>query len=104
MGTALFDAGWSVPAWPAVRRSDCDLIEWLIYEEEWLSGVPAGQRQRVSLLAPTIFSFGARSNGTTSCREWRVANIWAQGWSEPEAGSDLAGIKTKAILDGDDLS
>ena len=55
----LFDAGWSVPAWPEPYGGrDCDLIEWLIYEEEyWRSGVPGRvSANGVSLLAPTIFN------------------------------------------------
>lgn len=102
----LFEGGWSVPAWPeSYGGRDCDLIEWLIYEEEyWLSGVPGRvSANGVSLLAPTIFNFG-----TLAQRDYflpRMAggeHIWAQGWSEPEAGSDLAGIKTTAVRDGDD--
>lgn len=102
----LFEARWSVPAWPAAYGGrDCDLIEWLIYEEEyWLSGVPGRvSANGVSLLAPTIFNFGTQAQ-----RDYflpRMASgeqIWAQGWSEPEAGSDLAGIKTTAVRDGDD--
>ena len=102
----LFDAGWSVPAWPAAYGGrDCDLIEWLIYEEEyWLSGVPGRvSANGVSLLAPTIFNFGTQEQQDYCLpRMASGEHIWAQGWSEPEAGSDLAGIKTKAILDGDD--
>ncbi|MCH1434204.1 MAG: acyl-CoA dehydrogenase family protein, partial [Acidimicrobiales bacterium] len=102
----LFDAGWSVPAWPAAYGGrDCDLIEWLIYEEEyWLSGVPGRvSANGVSLLAPTIFNFGTQEQQDYFLpRMASGEHIWAQGWSEPEAGSDLAGIKTKAILDGDD--
>jgi len=103
----LFAGGWSVPAWPAAYGGrDCDLIEWLIYEEEyWLSGVPGRvSANGVSLLAPTIFNFG-----TTAQQDHflpRMASgehVWAQGWSEPEAGSDLAGIKTRAVRDGDDF-
>jgi alkylation response protein AidB-like acyl-CoA dehydrogenase len=103
----LFDAGWSVPAWPSVYGGrDCDLIEWLIYEEEyWLSGVPGRvSANGVSLLAPTIFNFGTQEQQDFFLpRMASGEHIWAQGWSEPEAGSDLAGIKTKAILDGDDF-
>lgn len=102
----LYDAGWSVPAWPAAYGGrDCDLIEWLIYEEEyWLSGVPGRvSANGVSLLAPTIFNFGTQEQQDYFLpRMASGEHIWAQGWSEPEAGSDLAGIKTKAILDGDD--
>ena len=102
----LFDGGWSVPAWPAKYGGrDCDLIEWLIYEEEyWLSGVPGRvSANGVSLLAPTIFNFGTQEQQDYFLpRMASGEHIWAQGWSEPEAGSDLAGIKTKAILDGDD--
>ena len=102
----LFDAGWSVPAWPAAYGGrDCGLIEWLIYEEEyWLSGVPGRvSANGVSLLAPTIFNFGTQEQQDYFLpRMASGEHIWAQGWSEPEAGSDLAGIKTKAILDGDD--
>ncbi|MEM9465672.1 MAG: acyl-CoA dehydrogenase family protein [Actinomycetota bacterium] len=101
----LFDGGWSVPAWPsAYGGRDCDLIEWLIYEEEyWLSGVPGRvSANGVSLLAPTIFNFGTQAQQDHFLpRMASGEHIWAQGWSEPEAGSDLAGIKTKAILDGD---
>ena len=53
----LFDAGWSVPAWPSVFGGrDCDLIEWLIYEEEyWLSGVLVGSVPTVSACSPHDF-------------------------------------------------
>ncbi|MEZ5165319.1 MAG: acyl-CoA dehydrogenase family protein [Acidimicrobiales bacterium] len=101
----LFDGGWSVPAWPAAYGGrDCDLIEWLIYEEEyWLSGVPGRvSANGVSLLAPTIFNFGTQEQQDYFLpRMASGEHVWAQGWSEPEAGSDLAGIKTKAIREGD---
>ena len=101
----LFDAGWSVPAWPEPYGGrDCDLIEWLIYEEEyWRSGVPGRvSANGVSLLAPTIFNFGTQEQQDHFLPRMASGDdIWAQGWSEPEAGSDLAGIKTKAIRDGD---
>ncbi|MCY3851567.1 MAG: acyl-CoA dehydrogenase family protein [Acidimicrobiaceae bacterium] len=103
---ALFEGGWSVPAWPAAYGGrDCDLIEWLIYEEEyWASGVPGRvSANGVSLLAPTIFNFGTRAQQDYFLpRMAGGEHIWAQGWSEPEAGSDLAGIKTIAVRDGDD--
>ncbi|MEM7142194.1 MAG: acyl-CoA dehydrogenase family protein [Actinomycetota bacterium] len=101
----LFDGGWSVPAWPkAYGGRECDLIEWLIYEEEyWLSGVPGRvSANGVSLLAPTIFNFGTQEQQDHFLPKMASGeHIWAQGWSEPEAGSDLAGIATKAIRDGD---
>jgi len=101
----LFDARWSVPHWPAKYGGrDCTLNEWLIYEEEYYaSGVPGRVSSNgISLLAPTIFEFGTEEQKDFFLpRMASGEHIWGQGWSEPDAGSDLAAIKTKAVRDGD---
>ncbi len=96
---------WSVVSWP--RRyggRDADLVEWLLFEEEyWASGAPGRvSANGVSLLAPTIFAFGTPEQQDRFLPPMASGDeIWAQGWSEPEAGSDLANISTRAERDGD---
>ena len=101
----LFEAGWSVPNWPKKYGGrDCSLIEWLLYEEEYyLSGAPGRVNTNgISLLGPTLFSWGTEEQKDRFLP--KMANgdeIWAQGWSEPDSGSDLASLKTVAVRDGD---
>ena len=99
----LFDAGYAVVSWPTeFGGRDASLWEWLIFEEEyWLAGAPQRVTQNgIFLLAPTIFEFG-----TPEQRERVLPKMasgeqtWCQGWSEPNAGSDLAGIQSKARRD-----
>ena len=101
----LAAAGWSVPQWPQEYGGrGIGVIDWLIYEEEyWASGVPGRVSSNgVSLLAPTIFEWGTDEQKQRFLPPMGDGReIWAQGWSEPEAGSDLAGLKTKAVRDGD---
>ncbi len=56
---------------------------------------PRGSSQNgIFLLAPTLFAHGTAEQLAGSCRRWpRADEIWAQAWSEPEAGSDLAAIR-----------
>ncbi len=91
---------WSVVSWPqAYGGRDVGIIEWLIFEEEyWRAEAPLRVSQNgVFLLAPTLFEFGTQAQkerflpAMASGRE-----IWCQGWSEPDAGSDLAGIRSRA--------
>jgi alkylation response protein AidB-like acyl-CoA dehydrogenase len=78
------------------------LWEWLIFEEEYYR---AGGPQRVTqngifLLAPTIFEFGTEEQKARFLPRMASADdLWCQGWSEPDAGSDLAGIKSRAARD-----
>jgi alkylation response protein AidB-like acyl-CoA dehydrogenase len=99
----LFEAGWAVVSWPRVYGGrDATLWEWLIFEEEYYA---AGLPQRVAqngifLLAPTIFEFGTDwQRDHYLPRMAGVEDMWCQGWSEPNAGSDLAGIQSKAVRD-----
>jgi alkylation response protein AidB-like acyl-CoA dehydrogenase len=99
----LFDARWAVVSWPErYGGREATLMEWLIFEEEYYR---AGGPQRITqngifLLAPTIFEFGTDAQKERILPRMAAAeDLWAQGWSEPNAGSDLAGIKSKAVRD-----
>lgn len=97
---ALFDARWAVVAWPREYGGRAaSLMQWLIFEEEyWRAGAPQRVTQNgVFLLAPTIFSFGTQAQKDRLLKPIAAAEcLWAQGWSEPEAGSDLASLRSYA--------
>lgn len=99
----LFDARWAVVSWPAeFGGRDASLWEWLIFEEEYYR---AGAPQRVTqngifLLAPTVFEFGTAEQQRAILPAMAAAEqLWAQGWSEPGAGSDLAAVTSTAVRD-----
>jgi alkylation response protein AidB-like acyl-CoA dehydrogenase len=99
----LFDAGLAVVSWPAEYGGrDASLWEWLIFEEEYYrAGLPQRVAQNgIYLLAPTLFEFGTEEQKRRYLRRMAaVEDVWCQGWSEPNAGSDLAGIESRAVRD-----
>jgi alkylation response protein AidB-like acyl-CoA dehydrogenase len=99
----LFENRWAVVSWPsAYGGRDATLWEWLIFEEEYYR---AGAPQRVTqngifLLAPTIFEFGTQEQQDYYLPRMAAGlDLWCQGWSEPNAGSDLAGLTSRAVRD-----
>ena len=96
----MFDARWSVVSWPEQYGGrEASLVEWLIFEEEyWKAGAPNRVTQNgIFLLAPTIFEFGTAAQKERLLGDIASAShLWAQGWSEPNAGSDLASVKSHA--------
>jgi alkylation response protein AidB-like acyl-CoA dehydrogenase len=101
----LHDGRWSVVSWPEKYGGrDCSLVEWLIFEEEYYrSGAPGRvSANGVTLLGPTLFAFGTEEQKDRFLPKMASGEeIWSQGWSEPNAGSDLAGLSTKAVRDGE---
>jgi alkylation response protein AidB-like acyl-CoA dehydrogenase len=99
----LFAARWSVVSWPEQYGGrDASLWEWLIFEEEYYRvGAPQRVTQNgIFLLAPTVFEFGtSEQQNRILTRMASAEDLWCQGWSEPDAGSDLAGIKSRAERD-----
>ncbi len=96
---------WGMVTWPeALGGRGCDLIEWLIFEEEyWRAGAPLRVNQNgIFLLGPTLMEYGTEAQKAEILP--KMANgteVWAQGWSEPGAGSDMAAIRSKAELTDD---
>ena len=101
----LHDGGYAMVSWPVEYGGrGCNLIEWLIFEEEyWGAGAPGRVNQNgIFLLGPTLMEFGTPEQKARYLpRMARSEEVWAQGWSEPNAGSDMAAIRTSARLDGD---
>ncbi|HEX3825201.1 MAG TPA: acyl-CoA dehydrogenase family protein [Mycobacteriales bacterium] len=96
----MYDAGLAVVTWPAEYGGrGAGLLDWLVFEEEyWAAGAPARVSQNgIFLLAPTIFEFGTPAQKDRFLTPMAKAEeVWAQGWSEPGAGSDLAALRSRA--------
>ncbi|KPI07236.1 acyl-CoA dehydrogenase domain-containing protein [Actinobacteria bacterium OK074] len=92
---------WSVVDWPvAYGGRDAGLLRWLLFEEEYYAaGAPGRVNQNgVSLLAPTLFDHGTPEQLARVLPPLaRGETVWAQAWSEPEAGSDLAALRSRAV-------
>jgi alkylation response protein AidB-like acyl-CoA dehydrogenase len=107
--TARFDAGLAVVHYPVghgglgLRRS----LQATAEEEFAKGGAPALDPARnvigLGMAAPTIIAFGTEEQKRTWLKPlWTAEDIWCQLFSEPGAGSDLAGLSTRAVRDGDD--
>ena len=101
----LASGNWGMVTWPEeFGGRGLDLIQWLIFEEEYFrAGGPNRANQNgIFLLGPTIMEFGTQEQKSRFLPPMaRGEVIWAQAWSEPGAGSDMAAISSKAIRDGD---
>jgi alkylation response protein AidB-like acyl-CoA dehydrogenase len=97
----LADARLSVVSWPGeFGGRDASLVQWVVFEEEYYAArAPLRVSQNgIFLLAPTLFAHGTPDQLTRILPPMaRADEIWAQAWSEPEAGSDLAGLKSRAV-------
>jgi len=102
----LNEGRWAMVSWPEQYGGrGVNLIEWLIFEEEYFrAGAPGRVNQNgIFLLGPTLMDYGtAEQKARFLPRMAASDDIWAQGWSEPNAGSDMAAIRATARRDGDD--
>ena len=102
----LHAKGWVAPAWPeefgGMGLEAAKLL--IFYEEQQRYGVNRGRDMGIQMVGPLIIKFGTQDQRDywlpriLSCED-----IWCQGYSEPGAGSDLANLRTSAVIDGDDF-
>lgn len=96
----LAEARLSVVSWPReFGGREASLVEWVIFEEEYYrAGAPGRVSQNgIFLLAPIIFDHGTPEQQQRFLPTMATGEkIWAQAWSEPEAGSDLASLRSTA--------
>ncbi|MEV6511627.1 acyl-CoA dehydrogenase family protein [Streptomyces sp. NPDC051642] len=92
---------WSVVSWPEEYGGrGVDIVRWLVFEEEYYAaGAPGRVGQNgINLLAPTLFDHGSREQRLRVLPSMATGEVvWAQAWSEPEAGSDLASLTSRAV-------
>lgn len=96
----LHEARLSVVSWPEeFGGRNVSLVQWLLFEEEYAAAAAPGRvgQNGIFLLAPALFEHGTPEQRQRFLPRMATGqDIWAQAWSEPEAGSDLAGIRSSA--------
>jgi len=102
---ALANAGLLVPHWPA-RWGGRDADAWtafILAEEMWMAGEPrGGQYMNVNWIGPTLMRHGSGEQQQRYIPPMAAGQtLWCQGFSEPEAGSDLASLRTRAERHGE---
>ncbi|OBI02932.1 acyl-CoA dehydrogenase family protein [Mycobacterium scrofulaceum] len=103
----MADAGWAAVSWPREYGGrGATILEQLVYTEETTRARAPVPLNVIGLnnIAPAIMQYGTEDQKLTLLpRMMRADDIWCQGMSEPEAGSDLAALRTRAVRDGDDF-
>ncbi len=103
----MYDSGWVGIAWPKEYGGrGAGLLEQVIFDEEYTNAhapILPGY-SGIALCGPTLMHWGTDEQKERFLK--RILNgddVWCQGYSEPGAGSDLAGLQTKAVTEGDDF-
>ena len=100
----LAERGWSVPHWPAAYGGPgWTGVQRFIFEDEMRRAhAPTADRIGSELVAPVVYTFGTQAQRDAFLPPIRLGEtFWAQGFSEPGAGSDLSSLRTRAVRDGD---
>ncbi|OBK80374.1 acyl-CoA dehydrogenase family protein [Mycobacterium sp. 1164985.4] len=102
----LHERGWAAPAWP-VEHGGCDwsLTQHYIFSREsTLAGAPSLSPMGIRMVAHALIKFGTDAQKDFFLPRILTGEVFfCQGYSEPEAGSDLAALSMAAVDDGDDL-
>jgi alkylation response protein AidB-like acyl-CoA dehydrogenase len=101
------DAGWGAVSWPQeFGGRGATVLEQLVYAEETTRARAPMPLNVIGMnnIAPAIMHYGTDDQKRALLpRMMRADDIWCQGMSEPEAGSDLASLRTRAVRDGEDF-
>jgi len=91
----------SVVTWPrAYHGREASLLQWVLFEQEYYAaGAPGRVSQNgIFMLAPTLFAHGTQEQRDRILPPMATGEqVWAQAWSEPEAGSDIAALRSRAV-------
>jgi alkylation response protein AidB-like acyl-CoA dehydrogenase len=101
----LSQKGWLAPNWPSehggMGLTPAKLI--IYWEESERAGLGRMPDQGLTMVGPTLIRFGTDAQRAKYLPKIIAGeNVWCQGYSEPNAGSDLASLRTEAVLDGDE--
>ncbi|MGP0031311.1 MAG: acyl-CoA dehydrogenase family protein [Acidimicrobiales bacterium] len=100
----LADAGWTCLGWPtAYGGRGASITEQVIFNEEYARAAAPGRVGVMGegLLGPTLIHYGTEAQKERFLPPIRQGTeLWCQGYSEPDAGSDLANVQTRAVRDG----
>ena len=100
----LFDHGWMIPSYPPeLGGRSCTSLQTLIYLEELANqGIPRSVHfGGYAIVGPSLLEFGNSEQRALAPAAIRGDTVWCVGMSEPNAGSDLANLSTRAVPDGE---
>ncbi|HTV98619.1 MAG TPA: acyl-CoA dehydrogenase family protein [Steroidobacteraceae bacterium] len=100
----LSEKGWGAPHWPKQHGGSdwSPMRKHIFMQEMYAAGAPDFGWQGLHMLAPVLIAFGSKAQQDRFLPPMLNGDeVWCQGFSEPGAGSDLAHLKTAAVLDGD---
>lgn len=99
--------GWTAPTWPKeYGGAGFDFETNRAFQEEMaaIKAIPASYGMGLAMIGPTLLEFGTEEQKKRHIPKIVSGEVkWCQGYSEPGAGSDLAGLQTKAVLEGDEF-